>query len=269
MIEIFECFFWGVTGMEKIFHGDKLKLNGFNNLTKVLSFNLYDFCIALNQKEKDDYIQYIHEKYSAARITEIAEEICKQINAEVLGISKQDYDPVGASSMVLMSDYMGGGWSEGSSVKMHLDKSHITAHTYPEAGDPNGICSFRVDIDIATCGEISPLTAVNYLFESFECDVVYIDYVVRGFTRLQDGTKIYNDQYFNSIQDFIKPEILKDYQYKTDLNIPGNMIWQTKLMIGEFGAERYLMEPTKHDPNTLTKEMDLLKSEMFGVFHLS
>jgi S-adenosylmethionine decarboxylase len=64
----------------------------------------------------------------------------------------QDYDPVGASTMVLMSDIKGGGEPIPSvQVNAHLDKSHITAHTYPDAADPDGICSFRVDIDIATC----------------------------------------------------------------------------------------------------------------------
>lgn len=174
---------------------DKITLSGFNNLTKVLSFNLYDFCIALNDQQKDEYINYINDKYGADRIAEISEEICKIIDAEILGVSKQDYDPVGASTMVLMSDIKGGKWnllgcqSPSSNVSMHLDKSHITAHTYPDASDPNGICSFRVDIDVATCGEIVPLNAINHLFEAFECDVVYIDYVVRGYTRLANGKK--------------------------------------------------------------------------------
>ncbi len=252
---------------------EKLKLSGFNNLTKVLSFNLYDFCITLNDKEREEYIQWINEQYSAERITKISEEICKIIKANILGVSKQDYDPVGASTMVLMSDYMGGGWDathqpKSSQVNMHLDKSHITAHTYPEAGDPNGICSFRVDIDIATCGEISPLNAVNYLFESFECDLVYVDYVVRGFTRLEDGTKIYNDSYFNSIQEFIRPEILNDYEYRLDLNIPNDNIWQTKLMIKDFPVERYLMHPEEKNHPYCASKMELLKEEMFEIFRL-
>ena len=43
-------------------------------------------------------------------------------------------------------------------------------------------------------------TLDDILFEAFECDIVYIDFVVRGFTRLDCGRKIYNDNYFNSIQ---------------------------------------------------------------------
>ena len=65
----------------------------------------------------------------------------------------------------------------------HLDKSHITVHTYPETHPHNGIATFRADIDVATCGVISPLKALNYLIDSFESDIVIMDYRVRGFTR--------------------------------------------------------------------------------------
>ncbi len=253
---------------------DKLKLSGFNNLTKVLSFNLYDFCITMNREQRENYIEYIDEKYSADKIVKISEEICRIIDANILNISKQDYDPVGASSMVLMSDITGEGkWQHSAiqtpQVNCHLDKSHITAHTYPDASDPEGICSFRVDIDIATCGEIIPLKAINYLFESFECDVVFIDYVVRGFTRCEDGKKIYLDHYFNSIQDFIEPEVLADYKFKSDLNIGRENIWQTKLMVKEFGAERYLMEERDINHPDIDRKMLLLNKEMRDVFHLS
>jgi S-adenosylmethionine decarboxylase len=248
--------------------GDRIKLSGFNNLTKVLSFNLYDFCITTNEKQKEDYIKYIDEMYNSKRIAKISEDICGIIEANILHISAQDYDPVGASTMTLMSDIKGGKW-DSPQVSAHLDKSHITAHTYPEATDPNGICSFRVDIDIATCGEITPLTAVNYLFEAFECDVVFIDYVVRGFTRLESGKKIYMDHYLNSIQDYIKPEVLNNYKYRSDLNIGRENIWQTKLMVKDFPAERYLMDVNDKTGPQVDHRMQLLKQEMKEVFHLS
>ncbi len=252
---------------------ERLKLSGFNNLTKALSFNMYDFCIAMDEDEREAYIQFIDEKYNAREIQRISEEVCKIIEAEILSVSLQDYDPVGASSMVLMSDVQGGKWDRPmkQGVSFHLDKSHITAHTYPDASDQQGICSFRVDIDIATCGEIIPLKAVNYLFHAFECDVVFIDYVVRGFTRTESGEKIYNDFYFNSIQDFIERPVLENYLYRSDLNMAQENIWQTKLMIKEFGPERYLMAPKNKDLKgpEVAEKMKLLKAEMREVFHLS
>ena len=250
---------------------ERVKLSGFNNLTKVLSFNLYDFCITLNEKQKEEYIQYIDERYNASRITEISYKICEIIEANVLSVSMQDYDPVGASTMTLMSDIKGGKWHahHPAGVSMHLDKSHITAHTYPDAADEEGICSFRVDIDIATCGEIIPLHAVNYLFEAFECDIVLIDYVVRGYTRLEGGKKIYNDNYFNSIQDFIDPNIRKQFEYRSDINLYPANIWQTKFMVGHAPAERYLMHERDAKDPAVPHKMELLHREMREIFHLS
>lgn len=250
---------------------EKIKLSGFNNLTKILSFNLYDFCLTFGDKQKEEYINWINEKYSAEKIIQISREICSIIESDIISESKMNYDPVGASTMTLMSDIKGGKWEEVSSspgYKAHLTKSHLTSHTYPDASDPNGICTYRVDFDIATCGDIIPLRAINHLFKAFECDVVYIDYVVRGYTRLSNGKKIYNDEYFNSIQDFIDPEILKNFAYHSDLNIPRDNIWQTKLMAKEFGPERFVFNQNDIHREDIDEKMQKLYLEMKEVFHL-
>ena len=49
----------------------KLKLYGFNNLTKALSFNIYDVCYAKSEREQRDYIDYIDEQYNSERLTSI------------------------------------------------------------------------------------------------------------------------------------------------------------------------------------------------------
>ncbi len=250
---------------------DKIKLSGFNNLTKILSFNLYDFCITFNDKQKEDYINWIDEKYSSDRILEISRKICEIIDSDIISESKMDYDPVGASTMTLMSDVQGGKWehvSSGAAVKSHLTKSHLTSHTYPDASSENGICTFRVDFDIATCGDIIPLRAINYLFEAFECDVVYIDYVVRGYTRTSEGKKIYNDEYFNSIQDFIDPKVMSMYEFHSDLNMPRDNIWQTKLMLKNMGPERFVFEQADANHPEIEAKMKALYDEMREVYHL-
>lgn len=43
----------------------KMKLYGFNNLTKTLSFNMYDVCYAVSPEARRQYIEYIDEQYSA------------------------------------------------------------------------------------------------------------------------------------------------------------------------------------------------------------
>lgn len=83
---------------------EKLKLYGFNNLTKSLSFNIYDVCYAKSQREQKDYIAYIDEQYNSKRLTDILYEVAKMIGAHVLNVSKQDYDPQGASVTMLLAE---------------------------------------------------------------------------------------------------------------------------------------------------------------------
>ena len=82
----------------------KLKLYGFNNLTKTLSFNVYDICYAKTPQHMRDYIAYIDEEYSAERLTSILEEVARMIGANVLNVAKQDYDPQGASVTMLIAE---------------------------------------------------------------------------------------------------------------------------------------------------------------------
>ena len=121
---------------------NKLKLYGFNNLTKTLSFNIYDICYAKSAREQQDYIKYIDEQYNSDRLTKILCDVTEMIGAHVLNISKQDYEPQGASVTILVSDKdiedidescnMGVvSPIEKQSIAGHLDKSHLTVHTYP------------------------------------------------------------------------------------------------------------------------------------------
>jgi len=241
-----------------------MKLVGFNNLTKAISFNLYDFCIARNDEEQESYIKYIHERFNATRITEILKGICNIIEADVLAISDQDYDPWGASSLVLMSDLKGSGVTN---VKMHLDKSHICAHTYPDFRADGKVCSFRVDIDIATCGEISPLKALNYMFKAFESDVVVVDYVVRGYTRDSDGKRVYMDHELRSIQDYIDPEIVKDY-HCVDLALQSENIWQTKMLRTNMKEQEYFLNPVDVSQPEINEYIKMVKNEMLGLVYM-
>ena len=170
----------------------KMTLDGFNNLTKTLSFNIYDIAYASNAADRKKYIEYIDEVYNAERLTKILTDVSNIIGSNILNIAHQDYDPQGASVTMLISEepiksqHISNEEEPGplkQSVVTHLDKSHLTVHTYPESHPENGISTFRVDIDVSTCGRISPLKALNYLIHSFDSDIVIMDYRVRGFTR--------------------------------------------------------------------------------------
>src|SRR5674476_438376 len=151
----------------------KLKLYGFNNLTKTLSFNLYDICYAISPEHRREYIEYVDEEYNAERLTVILTDVANIIGATILNIAMQDYDPQGASVAILIAEEAEAHFENGidpdkeSPVSLpehaiaHLDKSHITVHTYPESHPDKGVSTFRADIDISTCGKISPLKALN------------------------------------------------------------------------------------------------------------
>ncbi len=246
---------------------NKLKLYGFNNLTKSLSFNIYDVCYANTLKEQKDYIDYIDEQYNSKRISDIMTHLTSMIGAQVLSISRQDYDPQGASATFLIADdtMIPSG---GNEYIAHLDKSHVTVHTYPEFHPHNSIVTFRVDIDVATCGKITPLTALDFLIGSFDSDIITMDYRVRGFTRNIDGEKIFIDHDITSIQDYINRETLKKYD-AIDINVYQANIFHTKMLIKELYLQNYLFN-TDIDELPPHKRLDIstaLKREMIEIFN--
>ncbi|MDR1650719.1 MAG: adenosylmethionine decarboxylase [Synergistaceae bacterium] len=266
---------------------DKIQLYGFNNLTKTLSFNIYDISYASTDREKKDYIAYIDDQYNSERLTGILVEVTNIIGAHVLNISKQDYDPQGASVTLLISeelvpgdqmdiscnqcDFIRGAIREHllrETVAAHLDKSHVTVHTYPEFHPNNDMSSFRVDIDVATCGRVSPLNALNYLIGSFDSDVITMDYRIRGFTRDVNGKKYYKDHEINSIQNFIDEKTLTRYD-AIDVNVYQSNIFHTKMILKEISLADYLFNV---DPRELTPEVrlslkDRINKEMLEIYH--
>ena len=262
--------------MPKLQSNNKLKLESFNNLTKTLSFNIYDISYAKNKKEQREYIEYIDEAYNADRLMDILKEVAEIIGANVLNIAHQDYDPEGASVTMLISELPITEEPENpeepgplpDAVVAHLDKSHITVHTYPESHAISGISTFRVDIDVATCGKVSPLRALNYLIHSFESDIVIVDYKVRGFTRDTDGTKHYIDHEINSIQNFIDKETLDRYQ-SMDVNVYQENIFHTKMMMKDFLLSDYLFgaDESEVEEDQKKKISEHIKMEMLEIFH--
>ena len=220
---------------------DKLTLYGFNNLTKSLSFNIYDVCYAKTQREQKDYIDYIDEQYNSERLTTILHKLTEMIGATVLNVSRQDYEPQGASVTFLIAEESLTENSRGETVVAHLDKSHITVHTYPEYHPDTSIATFRVDIDIATCGEITPLSTLNFLLGSFDSDIITLDYKVRGFTRNIKGEKVFIDHKITSIQDYIDKSTLDSYD-TIDVNIYQSNIFHTKMLIKDIDLQNYLFK---------------------------
>ena len=198
----------------------KLKLHGFNNLTKSLSFCIYDICYAKTADDRDGYIAYIDEQYNANRLTEILSETCSIIGANILNIARQDYEPQGA------------------------------------------------DIEVSTCGVISPLKALNYLIHQLESDIVTMDYRVRGFTRDVNGVKHYIDHEINSIQNFMSEDI-KALYHMMDVNVYQENIFHTKMLLKDFDLKHYLFnaEPEALSAAERKQITDLLWKEMQEIYY--
>ena len=244
---------------------NKLKLYGFNNLTKSLSFNIYDVCYAKTPREQKDYIAYIDSQYNSERLTNILTNVVDMIGAEVLHIAKQDYDPQGASVTVMIAEH--DLVPSGDTIVAHLDKSHVTVHTYPEHHPDNFVATFRVDIDVATCGEITPLSTLDYLISSFDSDIITMDYRVRGFTRHMRGEKIFIDHSITSIQDFISEDILSQYD-AVDINVYQENIFHTKMLIKERPLQNYLFNTDVYElpPRERLTISENLHREMLEIF---
>jgi len=243
----------------------KMKLFGFNNLTKSLSFNIYDVSYARSEREQKDYIAYIDEEYNSERLTGILFKVVEMIGATVLSVSKQDYDPQGSSVTLLISEE--GLRRKKEAVVSHLDKSHVTVHTYPEYHPTTSIATFRVDIDVSTCGEITPLSTLDFLIGSFDSDIITMDYKVRGFTRTDGGDKLFIDHDITSIQDYIAASTLLEYD-AVDVNVYQSNIFHTKMLVKELVLKNYLFNTDVYElpPKLRLQITENLRREMIEIF---
>lgn len=256
----------------------KIRLHGFNNLTKSLSFNIFDISYAKTEQHRKEYIEYIDELYNAERLTEILTNVTKIIGANVLNVARQDYEPQGASVTMLIAEHesppLDPDFDEEApgplpeTVVGHLDKSHVTVHTYPESHPDNGISTFRVDVDVSTCGVISPLRALNYLIHSFDSDIVTVDYRVRGMTRDVDGKKHYIDHDINSIQNYLSEDTQNAYQM-IDVNVYQENIFHSKMLLKDFNIDDYLFGTGQEEfsDEDLKDIESRLRKEMLEIFY--
>ncbi|MEA5069896.1 MAG: adenosylmethionine decarboxylase, partial [Christensenellaceae bacterium] len=212
-----------------------------------------------------DYVAYIDEQYNSERLTGILLHVTDMIGATVLHISKQDYDPQGASVTILIAEESMR--PRGETVLAHLDKSHVTVHTYPEYHPDTSIATFRVDIDIATCGQITPLQTLDFLIGSFDSDIITIDYRVRGFTRNVSGQKVFMDHRITSIQDFIDDAVLEKYD-ALDVNVYQSNLFHTRMLIKDVDLQNYLFKTDVYEiaPKTRLMITNSLRQEMIEIF---
>jgi len=219
---------------------DSIALYGFNNLTKNLSFSLYKLHYLQPNKQLITYNDYIKKNYNSAKLTLLLTDICHAVGGSLLNVASQDYQPHGASVTLMISEEAKPTVLPESLVA-HLDKSHLCIHTYPdevfgfpaqkqtvEANVSGQIAVFRADIELSTCGVISPLNVINYVLSQFNADVVDIDYRIRGMTRNLQGKMQFIDQHITHISDHLSKKFLLSYDVE-NTNLIMKNLFHTRL----------------------------------------
>jgi S-adenosylmethionine decarboxylase len=212
-----------------------IKLYGFNNLTKNLSFSFYKLHYLVNPEQHRQYNESVKNRYNADKLTSLLSEICHAVGGNILNVAQQNYQPQGASVTLLISEE-----AQPESLVAHLDKSHICVHTYPDDSPTNNIAIFRADLELSTCGVISPLKVLNYLIGEFDADIIDIDYRIRGMTRDYQGKKQFNDQVINNISDALSNTVKGEYQY-IDRNLAENNLFHSRLRRKAVNVDNYLV----------------------------
>lgn len=89
--------------------------------------------------------------------------------ATVLSVQSKQFEPQGATVLVLLSE------------------SHLSIHTYPERG--------FAAIDCYTCGEtVDPQLAIDYLVSVLNPEKTYAKKLIRGLGELEVETPVVNQQ---------------------------------------------------------------------------
>lgn len=192
----------------------KIRLHGFNNLAKTLSLSFYEVRHLSDEAAYENYLKDCQQRYGAEQLAQILSHTIDTIQAKALYTSSQNYEPQGASALALLAEEnesQNNALDKNYSQVAHLDKSHLTIHTYPETYPSSSCYVLRIDMEVSTCGRISPLQALNYLIQTFDAEVVVFDYKVRGMTRDVHGRQYFVDQSFTQIPSQIKTQYQQDY----------------------------------------------------------
>ncbi|MMZ61379.1 S-adenosylmethionine decarboxylase proenzyme precursor [compost metagenome] len=100
-------------------------------------------------------------------------EAAEACGATVLSVQAQQFEPQGATVLVMLSE------------------SHISIHTYPERG--------FAALDCYTCGEtVDPQIAIDYMVSVLQPEKFYVKKLIRGVGELEIVTPEVNRNYIQA-----------------------------------------------------------------------
>lgn len=256
----------------------KFKFYGFNNLMKILSFNIYDICYVEMFEDFQVYVQYIDEEYDVECLMQIFIDVVDIIGVNILNIVCQDYDFQGVSVIILIfeqlvilidsqiEEFLG---LLLDIILVYLDKSYIIVYIYLEIYLVDGIVIFCVDIDVFICGVIFLLKVLNYLIYQFDLDIVMVDYWVCGFICDIEGCKYFIDYEINLIQNYFFDDMCEVYQM-IDVNVYQENLFYIKMLFKDFELENYLFGDViwMFLMEQCEQVMEWFKYEMLEIFYV-
>lgn len=244
-----------------------ISLHGFNNLTKNLSFSLYKLHYLPTEQSHGEYKAYINATYCADNLTALLVKISDAIGGNVLNIAKQNYSPQGASATLMISEEAEPS-SSAEVLVAHLDKSHLCIHTYPEENPQDSIAIFRADIELSTCGVISPLKVLNFVINAFAADVIDIDYRIRGMTRDKEGKKNFIIDKIDKISDELSNEITNSFNIDEYSFLPQNLfharLAKKNLNISDYFLNEELRMFTDDKQESITQQLTNEIKQLFS-----
>lgn len=212
---------------------------------------------------KGEYLKpfsdFINSRYTLKFYESVIQDVVSDIEATILSTSCKEFLPYGLSVGCLLSD------PKEPLIKTyvaHLDKSHIAIHTYPDINRMNGLCSYRTDIEISTCGSITPIHSMKSLIHKLDPDVMIMDYMIRGFTRNEKGDKLFcNEENFdeNTILSHIP---LQQYTHDVKKNQKGT--YHLRFMKKEIQKENRRIGLVPVDEEQIVRWLFLEMNEIFS-----
>jgi S-adenosylmethionine decarboxylase len=150
-----------------------------NLVTHSLGVNFYLMAPPQSRSDILSWAKKIDQQYSETELEAILHNLSDALGTQTMSFSSVNYNPHGASANLLIAQHV--------SALAHLDASHISTHTYFDLGDTQCWSTFRLELEISSCGDIHPADCLGDLFKSMVPDLGTIDTRSRGINRNTDG----------------------------------------------------------------------------------
>ncbi len=243
----------------------KNKKYKLNNINKNINLSIYNIYYINSENTYKYYIKYINNIYNNKNIINLIKNISKKTNSKILNIYKINYKLKFNKKNKIINR------TKNILLTFLYNNNNICIYTYIENYSKNNkIYTIRTDINIYSCGLISPLFYINIILLFFKCDLININYNINGFTKYKNGKKYFINKKFNSIKKYINKNIINKYDL-LELNIYQGNIFNIKMIIKKINIKKYIFKNlfkkyilNKNKKNKITK---LLFKEIYEIYY--